>query len=132
MGKLDERALKRLIQGGETNIVELKVAAPRATEMAERLCGMANAQGGLIIIGVKDATHEIVGVPDSRIGETLDVISRAVRQMIKPELVLDPTEPEIYTIEDKKVVVATVKPSSDQSIRHMEFIGSGEGLTPYR
>jgi hypothetical protein len=45
MGKMDERALKRLIQGGETNIVELKVAAPRATEMAERLCGMANAQG---------------------------------------------------------------------------------------
>jgi predicted HTH transcriptional regulator len=79
MGKLDERALKRLIQGGETNIVELKVAAPRATEMAERLCGMANAQGGLIIIGVKDATHEIVGIPDRRIGETLDVISRAVR-----------------------------------------------------
>jgi ATP-dependent DNA helicase RecG len=112
MGKLDERALKRLIQGGETNIVELKVAAPRATEMAERLCGMANAQGGLIIIGVKDATHEIVGIPDRRIGETLDVISRAVRQMIKPELVLDPAEPEIYTIADKKVVVATVKPSS--------------------
>jgi ATP-dependent DNA helicase RecG len=112
MGKLDERALKRLIQGGETNIVELKVAAPRATEMAERLCGMANAQGGLIIIGVKDATHEIVGIPDRRIGETLDVISRAVRQMIKPELVLDPAEPEIYTLSEKKVVVATVKPSS--------------------
>jgi predicted HTH transcriptional regulator len=112
MGKLDERALKRLIQGGETNIVELKVAAPRATEMAERLCGMANAQGGLIIIGIKDSTHEIVGVPDRRIGETLDVISRAVRQMIKPELVLDPTEPEIYTIAEKNVIVATVKPSS--------------------
>lgn len=112
MGKLDERALKSLIQGGETNIVELKVAAPRATEMAERLCGMANAQGGLIIIGVKDATHEIVGIPDRRIGETLDVISRAVRQMIKPELVLDPAEPEIYTLSEKKVVVATVKPSS--------------------
>jgi ATP-dependent DNA helicase RecG len=112
MGKLDERALKRLIQGGETNIVELKVAAPRATEMAERLCGMANAQGGLIIIGVKDSTHEIVGIPDRRIGETLDVISRAVRQMIKPELVLDPTEPEIYTLSEKNVVVATVKPSS--------------------
>lgn len=111
MGKRDERALKMLIEGGETNTVELKVAAPRATEMAERLCGMANAQGGLIIIGVKDSTHEIVGIPDRRIGETLDVISRAVRQMIKPELVLDPTEPEIYTISEKNVVVATVKPS---------------------
>jgi Putative DNA-binding domain len=57
--------------------------------MAERLCGMANAQGGMIILGVKDAVHEIVGIPDHRIGETLDVILEAVRQMIKPGLVLD-------------------------------------------
>src|SRR6266700_3083850 len=111
MGKLSEAELAQLIQGGETNTVELKVAAPRATEMAERLCGLANAQGGLVIIGVKDATHEIVGIPDRRIGETLDVISRAVRQMIKPELVLDPAEPEMYTISGKNVVVATVRPS---------------------
>jgi predicted HTH transcriptional regulator len=111
MVKLSEIELKALIQGGETNTVELKVAAPRATEMAERLCGMANAQGGVVITGVKDSLHEIVGVPDKRIGETLDVVLRAVRQMIKPELVLDPPEPEIYIVEGKKLVVATVKPS---------------------
>src|SRR3989440_6487129 len=111
MGKLSERELQKLIKGGETNTIEFKLAAPRAVEMAERLCGMANAQGGMVIIGVKDALHEIVGVPDHRIGETLDVILRAVRQMIKPELVLDPPEPEIYTVSGKKLVVATVKPS---------------------
>src|SRR5690349_14434794 len=111
MAKLSEIELKKLIRGGETNTVELKIAAPRATEMAERLCGMANAQGGIVIIGVKDASHEIVGVPDNRIGETLDVLLRAARQMIKPELVLDPPEPEIYTVSGKKLVVATVKPS---------------------
>jgi predicted HTH transcriptional regulator len=44
MVKLSEVELKKLIKGGETNTVELKVAAPRAVEMAERLCGMANAQ----------------------------------------------------------------------------------------
>ena len=47
--KLSETELKALIQGRETNTVELKVAAPRATEMAECLCGMANAQGGVAI-----------------------------------------------------------------------------------
>src|SRR5439155_10888097 len=111
MVKLTEMELKKLIKGGETNTIELKVAAPRAVEMAERLCGIANAQGGLVIIGVKDASHEIVGVPDHRIGERLDVRLRAVRQMIKPELVLDPPEPEIYTVSGKKLVVAMVKPS---------------------
>jgi ATP-dependent DNA helicase RecG len=46
MAKFSEEELQQIIQGGETNTIELKVAAPRATEMAERLCGMANAQGG--------------------------------------------------------------------------------------
>ena len=112
MATLSETELKKIIRGGETNTIELKVAAPRATEMAERLCGMANAQGGLVILGVKDATHEVVGIADHRIGETLDVISRAARKMIQPELTLDPAEPEIYTLAGKKVIVVTVKPSA--------------------
>jgi predicted HTH transcriptional regulator len=49
MTRLSEQELGRLIQGGETNTVELKVATPRPVEMAERLYGMANAQGGVII-----------------------------------------------------------------------------------
>jgi hypothetical protein len=76
MAKLNETELKRVIKGGETNTVELKVAAPRAAEMAERLCGLANAQGGMVIIGVEDASREIVGVAENRIGETLDVVLR--------------------------------------------------------
>ena len=40
---LSELELKRLITGGETHKVELKAASPRPSEMAERLCGMANA-----------------------------------------------------------------------------------------
>jgi predicted HTH transcriptional regulator len=76
MCQRSEEDLQKVIQGGETNTVELKVAAPRAVELAERLCGMANAQGGMIIIGVQDATCDIVGVPDHRIGETLDVMQK--------------------------------------------------------
>jgi len=43
MVRLNEIALRRLIKGGETTTVEFKVAAPRPVEIAERLCGMANA-----------------------------------------------------------------------------------------
>jgi hypothetical protein len=42
MVKLNEMELKMLIKGGETNTVELKLAAPRAVDLAERLYG-ANA-----------------------------------------------------------------------------------------
>ena len=56
MARLNEVALRRLIKGGETTTVEFKVATPRPVEMAERLCGMANAQGGMIIIGVENTS----------------------------------------------------------------------------
>ncbi len=97
MLKLSEPALRELIESGETSIAEFKVASPWPDEMAERLCGLANAQGGFIIIGIADETLEIVGVPDKRIAQTKDVILRAARQ-IKPELRLDPPEPEIYIL----------------------------------
>ncbi len=36
------------LKGGETNTVELKLAAPRAVDLAERICGMANAREGIM------------------------------------------------------------------------------------
>jgi predicted HTH transcriptional regulator len=111
MARLSESKLKRLIQGSETTTVEFKVAVPRPVELAERLCGMANAQGGRIIIGVEDTKQNIVGIPDERIAMTIDTILRAARQNIKPVLVLDPAEPEIYVVQGKQLVVATVPAS---------------------
>ena len=94
-GETERDGTEGLIRGEGTNTVELKVAVPRATEMPERLCGMANARGDAVIVGISSSLHEIVGVLDHRAGETLDVVLRAVRHMIKPELVLDPPESEI-------------------------------------
>jgi ATP-dependent DNA helicase RecG len=112
MAKLNEVALRRLITGGETTTVEFKLAAPRPVEMAERLCGMANAQGGMIIIGVEDGERKIVGVATERMAMTKDVVLRAARQIIKPALVLDPPEPEVYEIDGKQLVVAIVPPNN--------------------
>ncbi len=53
---MDLRALRSVIQTGETPTVEFKIAPPRVAELAERICGLANALGGLIIIGVEDQT----------------------------------------------------------------------------
>jgi len=112
MAALSESTIRRLIVGGETATVELKVASPRPVEMAERLCGMANARGGVVIVGVEDAERKIVGVPDERLALTKDVILRATRQIIKPTLVLDPPEPEVYLVDGKQLVIATVPPNS--------------------
>jgi predicted HTH transcriptional regulator len=68
-------------------------------------------QRGIVIIGVEDATRKVVGVPDERIGETMDIIVLAARQVIKPELVLDPPEPEVYVLAGKKLLVVTIPPT---------------------
>ncbi|GCE12499.1 AlbA family DNA-binding domain-containing protein [Tengunoibacter tsumagoiensis] len=111
MADQKEEAIRQLIQYGETTTIEIKAAVPRHTEMAERMYGMANAQGGVIIIGVEDASHSIIGVPDERMAMTMDTILRAGRNNIKPPLVLDPPEPEVYTLDGKRVVVVTVPQS---------------------
>jgi predicted HTH transcriptional regulator len=69
---------------------------------------MANGQGGSIIIGVEDSSLRIVGVRDIRVA--VDVLLRASRQ-IQPVLVLEPPEPEIYTLDGKQLVVASVPPN---------------------
>jgi ATP-dependent DNA helicase RecG len=109
---LSELEIQQLISVGETNQVELKVASPRPSEMAERLCGMANANGGVIIIGVEDTTLDIMGVPSERMALTKDVILRATRQVIKPSLILAPPEPEVCVVDGKCLVVATVPPNN--------------------
>ncbi len=111
MPKLSDATLLQIIADGETSTVELKRASPRPTEMAERLCGMANAQGGVIIVGVEDADLKIIGIPNDRVALTIDVILRATRQ-IEPKLLLDPPEPEIYELDGKRLVVATVPSNS--------------------
>src|SRR5437660_11700878 len=63
---------------------------------------------GMIIIGVEDSKHIIVGVPDDRVAMTIDTILRAARQNVKPALVLDPPEPELYELGGKRLVVAAV------------------------
>lgn len=44
--------LRQLIAKDESGAVELKVNAPLPTELAERICGIANTRaGGVIIFG---------------------------------------------------------------------------------
>lgn len=107
MRQLSEKILKRLIAEGESSRVELKRTVPRPSDLAERLCGLANMQGGYIIIGVEDEDLSIVGIDDRRMPMTKDVVLRAARQ-IQPTLILDPPEPEVYIIDGKSVVVVSI------------------------
>ncbi|HEX2913964.1 MAG TPA: helix-turn-helix domain-containing protein [Chloroflexia bacterium] len=97
--------LKEIIAQGESARLELKIAPPRPTELAERVCGLANASGGYIVIGVVDQTLEVKGIQDT--SGALDNLLRAAR-LCQPTVPFNPPEPQIFVVEGKKVVVATI------------------------
>ncbi|HEX2915204.1 MAG TPA: RNA-binding domain-containing protein [Chloroflexia bacterium] len=108
----DEAALKKLIAQGESSTLELKIAVPRPIELAERLCGMANGAGGLLIIGVEDGSNAIAGVKEP-LSKSIDGILRAAR-LCTPPVTLSPSEPKIYRYPEGVVLVAGVPPSGDE------------------
>ena len=108
MAQLTPIELRSLIAEGESSTLELKVAPPRPHELAERMAALANAAGGLIIIGVSD-DNVPVGVTDVK--TTIDTLLRAAR-LVQPPIIFTPAEPEVYTLDGKKIVVATVPAST--------------------
>lgn len=107
---MDLDALRVLIKGGETSSVEFKAQPPRYSEVAERLCGLANGMGGKLIIGVENESWEIVGV--KKVSEAIDTIFQAVRYC-KPPLVLVEGQPKVIDMPDgKQLVIAQVPPNN--------------------
>lgn len=103
---MTEEKLRQLIACGETGTVELKVNAPRPSELAERMCGMANTRtGGTIIFGVEDSTLAPVGIAQT--SETIDVIMRAAR-MVKPPISLPDNSIHIWSIDQRTLVTVEV------------------------
>jgi len=104
--------LQELLAGGETGEVEFKLNAPRAAELAERICGLANRRtGGLIVIGVEDASRRLVGIRHPQ--ETLDRTWRAIRSL-KPVLHLPAPGPELLEVAGQQVVLVPIPPNNGE------------------
>lgn len=94
------KALLDKIRLGEDSLLELKearfagqrVTAPHRDSLADELAAFANASGGVCVLGVDDATREIIGIPI----EQLDVIEGFVRQICN-----DSIEPPLLAVIEK-------------------------------
>lgn len=107
---MNEETARRLIADGESGTIEFKLNAPRPTELAERMCGMANTRtGGVIIFGVGDEDHEIVGV--NQVNDTIDTILRAAR-MVKPAIKLSDESINMWSLDGHAVVTVEI-PAND-------------------
>ncbi len=107
-GEGDTRWLRALIAGGETARVEFKVAPPRAIDLATRVCGFANGEGGDVVLGVADRTWAIIGVADP--AAAVDILLQACRQC-KPPVRLDPSRPLVAHLDGATLVVGHIPPN---------------------
>ena len=92
---------------GESKNVEYKVILPDKSEKyMKTIVAFANTQGGKLIVGVDDKTHEAVGVENDILFEVMDRISNAVSDSCMPQIIPD-IEPQ--TVDGKTVIVVSVE-----------------------
>lgn len=92
---------------GESKNIEYKVTLPDKSEKyMKTIVAFANSQGGKLIIGVDDKTHQIRGVDNDVLFQLMDAIANAVSDSCVPQIIPD-IEP--LTVDGKTVIVISVE-----------------------
>ena len=92
---------------GESKNIEYKVSLPDKSEKyMKTIVAFANTQGGKLIVGVDDKTHQIVGVENDVLFQLMDGIANAVSDSCVPQIIPD-IEPQ--TVNGKTVIVVSVE-----------------------
>ena len=92
---------------GESKNIEYKVTLPDKSEKyMKTIVAFANTQGGKLIVGVDDKTHQIVGVENDILFQLMDGIANAISDSCAPQIIPD-IEP--HTVEGKTVIVVSVE-----------------------
>ena len=92
---------------GESKNIEYKVSLPDKSEKyMKTIVAFANTQGGKLIVGVDDKTHQIVGVENDVLFQLMDGIANAVSDSCVPQIIPD-IEPQ--TVDGKTVIVVSVE-----------------------
>ena len=92
---------------GESKNIEYKVTLPDKSEKyMKTIVAFANTQGGKLVVGVDDKTHEIVGVENEILFQLMDGIANAVSDSCMPQIITD-IEPQ--TVDEKTVIIVSVE-----------------------
>lgn len=92
---------------GESKNIEYKVVVPDKSEKyMKTVVAFANTQGGRLVIGIDDKTHQVVGVDNDSLFQTMDALTNAISDACEPQIIPD-IEPQ--TVEGKTVIVIIVE-----------------------
>ena len=92
---------------GEDTTIEFKREMPRRSSLADEIAALANAKGGVILIGVDDDS-EIIGLDRTELNETEKAVVEICQDSIDP-MVLIYTEK--VRIDNKNLLIIEVQRS---------------------
>lgn len=83
------------IRLGEDSFLELKevrfaggkVRGPGQDSLADEIAAFANTRGGVLVLGVDDATRDVIGIPVDRLDEVEDLARQACQDSLNPPAV---------------------------------------------
>ena len=98
---------KDTLFSGESKNIEYKVTVPEKSEKyMKTVVAFANTQGGRLIIGVDDKTHQVVGVDNDNLFQLMDSLANAISDSCEPQIIPD-IEPQ--TVDGKTIIIVTVE-----------------------
>ena len=99
--------VKEDLFSGESKNIEYKVVVPDKSEKyMKTVVAFANTQGGRLVIGIDDETHQVVGVDNDSLFQTMDALTNAISDSCEPQIIPD-IEPQ--TVDGKTVIIITVE-----------------------
>ena len=75
-----------IISSGETSKVQFKERLDNQDSFAAEMIAMSNSKGGMIVLGVKDKTGDIVGLDYDQLQRIGNQISTIANESIKPQI----------------------------------------------
>lgn len=95
--------VEEYLSQNESKTLEFKENARSLSGIIKTIVAFANTSGGVLLIGVKDKTKEIVGVPNSLQEE--ERIANAINDSIAPLIIPDI---EIHSYRDRELIIIRV------------------------
>lgn len=79
---------------GESSLLELKevrfagrkIRGPKPSDLADEVASFANSHGGVLVLGVRDKTREILGIPEQHLDEVERFVHQLCHDSIDPPL----------------------------------------------
>ncbi|MBN2532159.1 MAG: putative DNA binding domain-containing protein [Spirochaetales bacterium] len=95
-----------IIEHGETSKVQFKLKITSPDALAAEYCAFANSQGGILLVGVEDASGAVKGLSKEEIRKTNTLLSNVAQNNVNPPVMI---MTDILMINKKAIIVVEIQ-----------------------